>query len=435
MNPLPTLRLYWAELRSSLWFVPALLVLAAVGAALLMIHLDVRLAASRSGPPPLGIGAAGARGVLGTIAGSIITVAGVAFSITIVALSLTASQYSSRVLRNFMRDRTSQRVLGVLVGTFAYCLVVLRTVRGGDEHIFVPALAVSGGVILALVAIATFVYFIHHIATAIQASTIVANVAEETLAAVDVIFPEALGDEPAEDAIDAGASIPVGPWRPVLAGRSGYVRHVDCEALLAFARERGVVVRMEHAVGDFAIEGTALVSLAGGADVDDATAERVNRIFILDHYRTTEQDLGYGVRQMVDVALRALSPGINDTTTAIMCVDWLTAVLRRVAERRIPSRARLEDGVLRVIARGPTFESLTRQAFDQIRQHAAGNEAVLLRQSHHLESLLPLCRSSAQRHVLRQELALVAAVAAHSIPLAADRVAIAAVAQRCAATP
>lgn len=139
---------------------------AAVGLAALIISIDanVKLSFVDNWPLLFGSGAEGARGLLSAVASSMITVAGVVFSITIVALSLTSSQYTSRVLRNFMRDRVNQTVLGVFVGIFAYCLVVLRTIRGGDEGAFVPSLAVLGGLLLAFVGIGFLIYFIHHIA-------------------------------------------------------------------------------------------------------------------------------------------------------------------------------------------------------------------------------------------------------------------------------
>ena len=193
---------WWQKMRSSFWFVPAVIVLGAVGLAAVLIGVDatVELHVVRSWPLLFGAGAAGSRGLLTAVASSMITVAGVVFSITIVALSLTSSQYTSRVLRNFMRDRVNQVVLGVFVGIFAYCLVVLRTIRGGDEGKFVPSLAVLVGLILAFVGIAFLIYFIHHISMSIQASNIIAAAAQETIAAVDHLFPKELGEDADEDA-------------------------------------------------------------------------------------------------------------------------------------------------------------------------------------------------------------------------------------------
>ena len=185
---------WWQSTRSSFWFVPALLVLGAIALASALIFVDATgdPQVLRRLPMLFGAGAAGARGLLSVVAGSMITVAGTVFSITLVALSLTSSQYTSRVLRNFMSDRINQVVLGVFVGIFAYCLIVLRTIRAGDEGPFVPSLAVLGALILAVLGIAFLIYFIHHIAIAIQASSIIAAAAAETLATINRLFPEEL---------------------------------------------------------------------------------------------------------------------------------------------------------------------------------------------------------------------------------------------------
>lgn len=185
------------ELRSSLWFVPTLMVVGAGALAVGLIEVDARLNREllTNFPRLFGAGAEGSRGMLSSIAGSMITVAGVTFSITIVALSLASSQYTPRILRNFMRDRANQTVLGVFVGIFTYCLIVLRTIRGGDENLFVPSLSVVVGVILAVVGIGFLIFFIHHIAASIQASNIIASVAEETIKTIDKLFPQELGEE------------------------------------------------------------------------------------------------------------------------------------------------------------------------------------------------------------------------------------------------
>lgn len=182
---IPKLQHWWQEAQASFWFVPAAIVLCAVGLATGLIILDatVDLYVDKTWPLVFGAGAPGSRSLLSAVASSMITVAGLVFSITIVALSLTSSQYSSRVLRNFMRDRNNQVVLGVFLGIFAYCLVVLRVIRGSDEGAFVPSLAVLGGLILAFVGIGYLIFFIHYISMSIQSSSIIAAAAQETIAA------------------------------------------------------------------------------------------------------------------------------------------------------------------------------------------------------------------------------------------------------------
>jgi uncharacterized membrane protein len=421
------LRNGWQEMRSSFWFLPAVLVIGAVGFAIALITLDVTVDLDMGSRWPLlfGAGAAGARGLLMTVASSMITVAAMVFSITIVALALTSSQYSSRVVRNFMRDRMNQLVLGVFVSTFAYCLVVLRTIRGGDEGAFVPSLAVVGALLLAFVGIAFLIFFIHHISIRIQASSIIAEAAHETIAAVDHAFPEESGDADDEGAYESAAtSFAEQEWTALPAQRTGYIQSFDGDALLAFARKHGLIVRMERSIGEFVVEGAALVSMNGASTVDEETATELNAVYEIGRHRTVQQDPGYGIRQIVDVALKALSQGINDSTTAVMCVDYLSAILARLATRRITTPNHMDEGTIRVIADGPTFESLLAEAFDQIRQSASGNVAVLTRQLHALETIARRTISERRRQSLRQHAELIRAVAECTITSSHDREAV-----------
>jgi uncharacterized membrane protein len=428
---------WWDELQSSLWFVPASIVLCAVALAVGLVEADA-LAGDElpeRWPRLFGAGAEGTRGMLATIAGAQITVAGVVFSITVVALALASNQYTPRILRNFMRDRANQVVLGLFVGVFAYCLVVLRTVRGGDEGRFVPSLAVFFSFVLALVGVGALIFFIHHIATAIQASSIIASVAEESLAAVDRLFPDELGEglgeagegEAGEGELNRRAAAL--DWRTIPALKNGYIQNVDEAALLGFAARERAVLRMERGVGEFVVAGAPLVSLARadgrGGPVEQAGQE-VNESFAIGRYRTVEQDVGFGVRQLVDIALKALSPGVNDTTTAVTCVDYLTAILARLVRRRFPSRHRFDSGEWRVIARGPTFELLLAAAFDQIRRNAEGNVAVMARMFDGLELLGRETRHAARRRALALQAEVLSEVAGRSVPSPHDRELIAA---------
>ncbi len=418
------LRHWWQQIRSSFWFVPAAIVLGAVVLATVLIAVDATVDLNFVGHWPLffGAGAAGARGLLATVAGSMITVAGVVFSITLVALSLTSSQYTSRVIRIFMRDRLNQVVLGVFVGIFAYCLVVLRTIHGGDEGGFVPSLAVMAGLILAFVGIAFLIHFIHHIAVSIQASSIIATTARETIAAVDHLFPKELGEDGDEEADGSRwMSLANQPWSDVPARKTGYIEIVDADALLDVARERGTILRMERGIGEFVIEGAPLASVVDPGGLDDETTAEINAAYVISRQRTVETDAGFGIRQIVDIAMKALSPGINDTTTAVMCVDYLAAILVRLAARRIAVSPRLDQGKLRVIARGPSFESLVAEAFDQIRQNAAGNVAIMSRMLGALQTIASLTASPSRRRVLREQVQWIAELAERTIESPHDR--------------
>lgn len=421
------LRRYWEDLRSSLWFLPTVIVAGAVALAMGLIEVDFP---GYGGPleerwPRLfGAGADGSRGLLSAIAGSMITVAGVTFSITVVALTLASSQYTSRILRNFVRSRANQTVLGVFVGVFAYCLVVLRTIRGGDEGAFVPGVAVLGALLLAFVAIGFLIFFIHHIAASLQATTIIESVAAETLQAVDRLFPDQLGEPAAGRANqEQEMTLALQTWTAIPARNSGYIDSIDADALFDLASKQGVVVRMEKGIGEFVIEACPLASVSGNPP-DDKTIQKLSSAYSVDRHRTVHQDAGYGIRQIVDVALKALSPGINDTTTAINCIDYLGSILARLAARRIESRNRVDKGRLRVITRGPTFQSLLGDAFDQIRQNAEGNVAVLARLLQVLATLAGRTSDEQRRRALRQQADLVVETAERSVPSEHDRAVI-----------
>lgn len=381
-QPPLAVRAVWRKLRSSFWFTPALIVLGSMLLAVLLVELDVRRTADLASWSPrlFGAGADGSRTMLAAIATSMITVAGVVFSITIVALSLTSTQYSPRVLRNFMRDAPTQVVLGVFVGIFAYCLVVLRTIRGGDEGGFIPSVAVLGGLGYALAGIGVLIYFIHHVALGIQAASILGRIAADTELAIDHLFPEQLGDPPATDSLEL--RLPQ-DWHAVRAPRSGYVQSVDAEALLRHACRCGTVVRLCVEVGQYVSERTTLLQAGIGA-AGPAAVERLAGSIIVGRQRSVEQDAAFGLQQLVDVALRALSPGVNDPRTACMCINELGRLLARLAGRTMPGAYRFHGGALRVIAPVPDFGGMAFSALAPVARNCGGDVDVL---SHLLDAL------------------------------------------------
>ena len=271
------LRALWEYVRSTYWAVPSLMAVIAIALSVAMIHIDEVLTPKFVGTLSWVYtgGPQGARAVLSTIAGSMITVAGVTFSITIVALTLASQQFGPRLLRSFLRDLGNQIVLGTFVSTFIYCLLVLRTVRGNDDAQFVPHLAVTLGVLLAMLSLGVLIFFIHHVSTSIQASQIIANVAEDLEEAVVRLFPQALGHaRPSRTA--SPTALPDDFDRDALsvpATTSGYVQAIDGGALLKLATERDVVLRVEAEPGRFVRKGTALVMVWPNAHMDDALGD------------------------------------------------------------------------------------------------------------------------------------------------------------------
>ena len=423
----------WITLSSSLWFIPGAIVGVSIILALVLIEVSGRVDAEALAELPrlFGAGAAGSRGMLSTIAGSVITVAGVTFSITIAALALASAQYTPRVLRTFMGDRANQVVLGTFVGVYSYCLVVLRTIRGGDEGAFVPSIAVLGGFILALVSVGVLIFFIHHIADALQASTILDRVRRTTEIALGDLFPDDDSESLEEDEPTATATDDRAAWRAIPAARTGYVQSVDVGGLIAFAREHNVTVRMDRAVGDFVAADAPLLSLASTEDGtvdrqpstsrDDDAVDSLGSLFTINAHRTVEQDPAFGILQIADIALKALSPGINDTTTAVTCVDHLGALLACAAKRRIGPRVREEANGVRVITAGPSFSGLVALAFDDIRRNASGNVTVLARLFDAIENAATFTRNPARRRTLTQQVELVAEATQRTVDAPGDR--------------
>ncbi len=418
------IRRLWTKLRTSFWFVPSLIVIASIMLAMELIEIDSSGSHEwlHRWPRIFGAGAEGARGMLSTIAGSTMTVVGVTFSMTLVTLALASSQYTSRILRNFTGDRVTQIVLGLFTGIFTYCLIVLRTIRGGDEGVFVPSFSVTFAVVLAIVGIVTLIFFIHHIAASIQASNIISSVATETMATVDRLFPEKLGEGPADDAeYRTQTTLPERKWQAVPSKGNGYIQSLDEATLLRLAGEQKTIVRMERGVGEFVVEDTPLVWLAQDDPPDDDIIAELQNAYGLDRHRTVAQDSGFGIRQLVDIALKSLSPGVNDTTTAVMCVDYLTAILSRLATRDIPSSHRYEDGELRVIAIGPSFASLVSKSFDQIRGSAEGNVAIMRRMLGALQTIGSQTGDANRRQILAEQVCYIAELGDQSISSKEDR--------------
>jgi uncharacterized membrane protein len=369
-------------------------------------------------------GPEGASTVLGTIAGSMVTLAGVVLSLTLVALTLASRQLGPRLLRNFRRDVINQVVVGAFVSTFMFCLLVLRTVRREEPDTFVPHLSVSLGVLFALVSLVVLIYFVHHIAVSIQADDVVARVADEMMAGIDRLYPEEIGSAPAPHAEDDAA--PFNPSGPdilaVQADEDGYCRMVDTDALMRLTRRHDVVVCIAAHPGQYVVSGTPLAWVRPAERASDRLKTELRDAFSIGSRRTPTQDIGFSTRQMVEIAVRALSPGVNDPFTAITCVDRLASALARLARREIPSPNRYDDdGRLRVVADPVTFPALVDVAFDQIRQAARTNAAVSIRMLEAIEIVAALTARPADRAALRRQAEMITRGALEELPEEEDR--------------
>jgi uncharacterized membrane protein len=281
-------------------------------------------------------------------------------------------------------------------------LLVVRTVRGSDGAEFVPHVAVSVAILLALTSLGVLIYFIHHAATSMQASHVIAAVGVELEQTIDRLFPETLGmgaDE--RDAEEAGLVLGARDVAPVAAERTGYVQAIDDDRVMALAAERDVVVHLLRRPGHFIAPHLALACVRPAARCDDELAAALRATIVVGSQRTLAQDVEFAIDQLVEVAVRALSPGVNDPFTAIQCVERLGAALARLAERRIPSPYRRDAaGRVRVIAYPFGFPELLDAAFNQIRQHARTDVAVSIAMLDALASVGRVVRRPADRTAL-----------------------------------
>ncbi|CAN5910335.1 DUF2254 domain-containing protein [soil metagenome] len=399
----------WDGLSTSFWFVPSLMVLSSILLALVMLKFDRSLGEEnwfmdltwqfQRGPE-------GSRSLLSVVAGSMMTITSVTFSITILTLQLASSQFGPRLLRSFMRDRGNQVVLGTFIATFTYCLLVLREVNGSDVgEEFVPQLAVAMAVVLALASLSVLIYFIHHVAESIQAENIIDAASRDLEGAIDRLYPESMGRDASKSRADPPSALPDGfesGARPVTSESSNYVQMIDEDRLMDLARKHDLVVRLEVAPGRFLIEGAPMARVWPGHRGEEV-AEAVRTTFILGRHPTLHPNIRFAIDQLVEIALRAMSTGVNDPFTAMNCIDRIGSALRHLIDREFPSPYRADDeGRLRVVADRETFASIADAAFDPLREAVRNNLAVTVRLLSILAVLARQARDPSIRDTLRQ---------------------------------
>jgi uncharacterized membrane protein len=383
------LKFLWGRLNSSFWFVPALLTIASVLLFFLTQYLDRSFAASPSEQPLLFSGGAdAARSVLGAISGGIITVAATSFSLAIVTLTLASSQYTPRVMQNFLADRGIQVVLGVFLGTFTYSLMVLRIIRtpSGATEAFVPVISVAAAVLLTFLCVGLLIYFIHHVADMIQSSSIVQGAHSDSLRYIRGL--EDLEGSPRAEAeeLPATGSAPL----VLLCRKSGYVQHLELRSIaeavgrLPGAGSGKTFVEIPSGQGFFVSAGLPIARIwtPEGAEAGGKAEDKVHKAIITGKERSFQQDFAFGLRQLSDIAILGLSPGVNDPTSSMQAMDRIEAILIALGSKRMPGGLREYEikgskVVLRVGYYG--FDDVVGLGLDQIRRSAftSGQVAVL----------------------------------------------------------
>ena len=378
------LKEHYVRARDSFWFLPASLVVLAIALSSSAVFLDRQLDLDWAADSTLALGVDGSRGLLTVIGGSVLGVAATAFSITISVIATASSSYGPRLVRNFMADRGNQFVLGVFVSTFAYCVLVLRSVTAEDSdagrEAFVPYVAVYLAILIAVVNIGCLVYFIHHIADSIQISTLVESVRDDLRRVAEREYPR---DEErwSPAAVPATRLEPTDPRVLELStGSPGYLVAVDVQSLVSYAAEHDLLIEVVPKVGDHLLPTEPIARVRGSreSELPDSLASAVRRRVSIDDARTPYQDIRFAVQQLSEMAVRALSPGTNDPFTAQNAIEELAVGLAAVASGTEPPEGIAdESGELRLVLRRPRPIELIDIVFDDLRAHGSAQMRVV----------------------------------------------------------
>jgi uncharacterized membrane protein len=364
-----------------------------------------------------------ARQILIAIAAALITVAGLVFSVTIVALTLASTQFGPRILRNFIRDRGTQVTLGTFVAAFVYAVLCLGSVSNGTNSDFVPHLSVTVALALLLLALAVLIYFIDHVAKSIQLPRVIASIGRDLAVAIeaDVVASQSRDDFEAGPSVvelerrlqESGMAVP--------APRSGYLQFVAYDVLVGIASESDAVIKLKHRPGHFIVEGLPIADVWPGE-----AASTITRSFARAHvtgpHRTLNQDLAFAIDQLVEIAIRALSPAVNDTFTALTCIDWLSDGLCKISAGWNPTLVhRDRQGNVRIITADVRYNRFVERAFDKIRQASRGMPAVMIRQLDALIKVMAYTTADDQRACLCQQAEMILRASDESVPEHLDR--------------
>jgi len=411
-------------LRTNLWLVPTVEIVLAVALFAGTYALD-RAAYDGSLHFPSWVisgTADAARQILTAIAAAVITVVTLVFSITIVTLTLASTQFGPRMLRNFIRDRITQITLGSFVATFVYSILALVSIGPGAHGEFVPHLSITVTMAQVILDVAVLVLFIDHIAKSIQLPQVIASIARDLSRAIEAdVAP------PANDAPKAGPSLSEMLVRldedsgVVRAPSSGYLQYVSMSTLIDISSRSHAVIRLLRRPGHFVVEGEPLAKVWPAAAAP-GVARALGGAHATGPHRTLTQDLSFAVDQLVEIAIRALSPAVNDTFTALACIDWLGDGLGKIADRWRPTTVHRDAaGRVRVITVPVNFDRLLERAHDKIRQASRGMPAVMIRQLDGLAKVMAYAATPQQRELLLEQAAMILRACEESVPEKADR--------------
>ncbi|QGJ69017.1 DUF2254 domain-containing protein [Planctomycetales bacterium 10988] len=416
----------WNSLQESFLFVPAAICVAAMMLANAMMLIDY-IPSADEWTTLLGFegGPEGARQVLATIAASMITVAGVVYSILMVALTVASSQFGPRLLKTFFRDTISQVAFGVFNGTFIYCLLILRTIRQG-ENAFVPHLSVTVGIILAVLCMGILVLFINHISLALQAGSVIDHVSRELNVSIKRFCNKCSSQknvfELTNEEKEQLESVAHSKFTEIPSQARGYIQAIDYEGLVHAAKCHHLTFTVKVIVGDYIIRDQCLLTYQGATDEHEKIVNTVNAAFVFGWERTRGQDIRFPINQLVQLGLRALSPAINDPITGTMVLDRLEEAFVALAEADLPRNYHLDqEKQIRVVARIPSYTELTLSAFNQLRQSGNDNLEFCCRFMEALTAIAKSTKATEFHTALKTQAEAVMEVAQQKLPASTDQ--------------
>lgn len=388
----------WNQLKTSFWLLPALMTAAAFVFSFVTLNWDKSLENSDLYYSVWQGGAEGARGLLSTIAGSVITITGVVFSITTVSLVLASNQYGSKLLPNFIRDWGTQIVLGTFVATSIYTLLVLRTIKGDgindNANAFIPNVSITISIGLGILSLSMLIYFIHHISVMIQSADIISRVSKDLIKLIktslknqDANEPEILPEE--REYKEA-----------IIASKIGYLQVIDYKSLYDLAKKNQFTMEIAIRPGHFLRKGMILARVS--SLLPEKIKKSVVKAFVIEKERSPTQDIEYGIDQLVTIALRSLSLNTNDTFTANACIDHLGAALCLICQKKLRPFYYEENSYIKLISRQVTFEGLVDASFNQIRQYSSTTPSIMIHILETLSSILSCARTQDQKNALKK---------------------------------
>ncbi len=398
------LRYHYQNIKSSFWFVPLLIILTGIGLAVGFLYVDIS-----HHYKPTGIlrfifsgSANSARSVLSSIAAAMIGVAGTVFSITLVVLTLASSQFGPRLLRNFMYNRLNQTVLGVYVSTFLFCLIILNAVKGSEEFTLVPNLSILFAIVMTVVNIVLLILFIHHVSLSIQPSYIIAEIGRELEKSIQQFLvnkSSGAGEDSANAIFEIKNKLKV--RTQVKSPKSGYLQLIDIAGLIDFAENENCFIEIRFKPGEYVVKNVTLVEVSSEGELEKSKIRFIENYFVLASQKTIYQDPEFAIHQIVEIAVKALSPGINDPYTAINCIDSLSASICRLTEIKFPSKFHTDQhNIVRISTIPLTFEGMLNTAFNQIRQFGAGSPSVIIRLMEALRTVHEFSKTKKQEQAI-----------------------------------